>query len=323
LNHLQRTSLEKLKDRFVIVFDGRTSGGNVQLAIKKGLESVSLFHKYKDTESLLNTLGKVSPAMANSMLGTGDVYIPTQDFNVKFQDSSEIDSLEKIIKTAQEKHLFPVLLFDEANSLHTSKQVLDYLVKVTKETRQVTVLFASSEYSFPFRLNKLGFNLTNITRTIFAGEVPPLDMLDLLQNKWGMGSNLAEAFVNVYGGHIQLASFGISALLLNKEDSLYAQRVYDGIVACIKAELSGDAKMKGVIDILRQIAISGCFPLLESSDPRVELISRLNVGGVVAKVGTVVGVPKSAFGDSDFALVPAYQVVRLMIAKKLKEMGLL
>jgi hypothetical protein len=44
---------------------------------------------------------------------------------------------------------------------------------------------------------------------------------------------------------------------------------------------------------------------------------------MVGKVGTVVGVPKSAFGDSDYALVPAFQVVRLMIAKKLKEMGLL
>jgi len=220
-----------------------------------------------------------------------------------------------------------VFLFDEANTLLSSKQVLDCLVKFTKQTREITVLLASSEYSFPFRLNKLGFNLTNITRTIFAGEVPPLDMLDLLQNKWGMGSNLAEAFVNVYGGHIQLASFGVSALLLNKEDFMPRDAlplgIYPGIIACIKAELSGDAKMKGTIDILRQMAISGCFPLLDDSDPRVELISRLNVGGVVTTVGTVVGVPKSAFGNSNFAVVPAFQVVRLMIAKIFNEMGLL
>jgi hypothetical protein len=152
-------------------------------------------------------------------------------------------------------------------------------------------------------------------------------MLDLLQNKWGMGSNLAEAFVNVYGGHIQLASFGVSALLLNKEDFMPRDAlplgIYDGIVECIEAEQSGVPEMKGVIDILRQIAISGCCPLRKGSDPRAELISRLNVGGVVTTVGTVVGVPKSAFGNSNFAVVPVFQVVRLMIATIFNEMGLL
>ena len=313
MKHLQRTLLSKQNDRFVVVFDGRESEGNLQLAIKKGLERISLVERYKEVG--LSTLNAFASAAVFSSV------------DVKLKELSPVDSLEKIIKAAQAKHLFPVFLFDEANTLLSSKQVLDYLVKFTKETREMTVLFASSEYSFPFRLNKLGFNLTNITTTIFAGEVPPLNMLDLLQNKWGMGSNLAEAFVNVYGGHIQLASFGVSKLVLNKEEFMPSDvlplGVYDGIVACIKAELSGDAKMKGTIDILRQIAISGCFPLLDDSDPRAELISRLNVGGVVAKVGTVVGVPKSAFGDSDFALVPAFQVVRLMIAKKLNEMGLL
>ena len=325
MKYLQRTLLAKQKDRFVIVFDGRASGGNLQLAIREGLESVSLLHKCEDTtQSLLNTFGKLAPAIANSTLGTG---IPTLDFDAKFQSLSEIDSLKKIIKTVQAKHLFPVLLFDEADTLFTNKQVLDYLVKFTKETHEITVLFVSSEYSYPLRLSKLSFNLTNITRIIFAGEVPPLDMLDLLQNKWGMGSNLANAFVNVYGGHIQLSSFSVSALALNKEEFMPSDAlpvgVYTGIVACIKAEQSGDAELKGTIDILRQIAISGSCPLLDDSDPRAELISRFNVGGVVAKVGTVVGVPKSAFGDSDFALVPVFQVVRLMIAKKLKEMGLL
>jgi hypothetical protein len=80
--------------------------------------------------------------------------------------------------------------------------------------------------------------------------------------------------------------------------------IHDAIVACIKAELSGIAEMKGTIDILRQIAIARCFALLEASDPRSELI-------FVAEVGTVViGVSKSDFGGSDFALVPVFQVVR-------------
>jgi hypothetical protein len=124
--------------------------------------------------------------MATSMLGTGGVSIPTLDLDVKFQASSEVDSLKKIVKTIQDKRLVPVFLFDEANTLLSSKLVLDCLVKFTKQTREITVLLASSEYSFLFRLNKLDLNLSNITRTIFAGEVPPLDMIDLLQNKWGI-----------------------------------------------------------------------------------------------------------------------------------------
>jgi hypothetical protein len=79
--------------------------------------------------------------------------------------------------------------------------------------------------------------------------------------------------------------FGVSALALDREDFMPSDvlplGVYDGIVECIEAEQSGVPEMKGVIDILRQIAISGFFPLRKSSDPRAELISRLYVGGVV------------------------------------------
>ena len=266
LKHLQRSVLDKQKDRFVVVFDGRASAGNLQLAIKEGLETVSLFHKYKDiAQSLLRILVKVIPTVASSMSGTGDS-IPT-----------EIESLKKIIKILQDKHFYPVFLFDEANSLLTSKPVLEYLVKCTKETHEATVLLASSEYSFPFRLKQLGFNLNNVTTTIFAGEVPPLDMLDLLQNKWGMGSNLAEAFVNVYGGHIQLASFGVSDLALNREDFMPRHAlpvdVYEGIVQCIEAENSGRPEMNGIVDILRMLAVRGFVPLLKASDLRAEFIS--------------------------------------------------
>ena len=44
--------------------------------------------------------------------------------------------------------------------------------------------------------------MLDLTGFIFAGEVPPYKMYELLTTRWGVGHNLAVALIDHYGGHI-------------------------------------------------------------------------------------------------------------------------
>jgi hypothetical protein len=73
------------------------------------------------------------------------------------------------------------------------------------------VILASSDYAYPYLLENNGLNLNEITAILFAGEVPPKSMWELLVTKKngstnkhviGMGKNLARLLIASYGGHI-------------------------------------------------------------------------------------------------------------------------
>ena len=77
---------------------------------------------------------------------------------------------------------------------------LDLFTEFTKENTRMNVFLASSEYAEPYRLSTLGFPGNHFTRRVLVPEVPPKDMRELLQGKWGMGPNLASAVMAVWGG---------------------------------------------------------------------------------------------------------------------------
>ena len=69
---------------------------------------------------------------------------------------------------------------------------------------QLNVILVSSEHAFPYGLQdpQINFNLGDFNGYIYAGEVPPKDMYDLLTVKWGIEPNVAIALISIYGGHI-------------------------------------------------------------------------------------------------------------------------
>ena len=81
------------------------------------------------------------------------------------------------------------------------------------------MILVSSEHVFPYRLRhpEQNFNLIHFNGYIYAGEVPPKDMYDLLTTKWGVDPNLAVALIDVYGGHIYNMKEALSRLYLNNK----------------------------------------------------------------------------------------------------------
>jgi hypothetical protein len=75
-------------------------------------------------------------------------------------------------------------------------------VQTKKKSRELEVIMASSEYAYPYVLERNGLNRNDITAVLFAGEIPPKSMWELFFTKKekngssnqpviGMGENLA------------------------------------------------------------------------------------------------------------------------------------
>jgi hypothetical protein len=103
--------------------------------------------------------------------------------------SAQIQSmlLTTFVELAKTKNAYPVVVIDEANVVlrdgtEDTKNFLINLVKRTKQDKQLTMIMASSEHSYPYRLESEGLNLQDISRVIFAKEIPPSNMWKLLVN---------------------------------------------------------------------------------------------------------------------------------------------
>ena len=202
----------------------------------------------------------------------------------------------------------PPLPPEEQRMLADTRLLLERLVQLTKQTRRMNALLVTSEYAYPYRLQHNGFfNTTNLTRTLFAGEVPPGDMRALLQGAWGLGPRLSDVFLGYYGGHVHMASQAL-ALLEEQGDQFKCEdvapaSVRGAIVRCLEAgEAGGRGSMR---EMLRAMAQQGFAPVRHEGDTRVQALSEANIGGLVVTSATVVGLPEGLREGSEFGCVPS------------------
>jgi hypothetical protein len=187
------------------------------------------------------------------------------------------------------------------------------------------VILVSSEHVFPYRLRhpEQNFNLANFNGYIYAGEVPPKDMYDLLTVKWGIEPNVAVALINIYGGHIYDMKEALSRLYLEK-DSFYPffdSNLGDDVIECLKwkgEKVEDNLRMR---DTLRQLSVTGFVPLQDIDDSVAKVISMNNVGGVVKSFAKVIGLRQEVWQETKFknGIVPTKQSMRLVIAEMLEE----
>ena len=159
--------------------------------------------------------------------------------------------------------------------------------------------------------------MADVNKFIFAGEVPPNKMYELLTTRWGVGHNLAVTLIDYYGGHI----YDIFSKLkeLNKKGDILlpgSQLQADSVLEC----LAFDGDKRHMRELLTQIAEKGFAPLRSKKDPEAEVISKNNVGGVVQfEKATVIGLPTAVHRDHKMGLIPSKQSIRLVIAEVLEE----
>jgi hypothetical protein len=167
-----------------------------------------------------------------------------------------------------------------------------------------------------------------VTRVICAGEIPPSDMWRLLVNATyeqgnnysgdiiiGMGPRLAELCLSAYGGHFLRVKNAMSDLK-DEESQFEASLRLPGLTANIVDCLESDI---GARPLLESMAKSGIAPIMTHTNKVVEMIAKLNIGGVVSKESKICGLsPTKWVGTTcSYALIPLSESARLVIARTL------
>ena len=222
---------------------------------------------------------------------------------------------------------------------------------------QINVILVSSEHTFPYSLDSLGFNTFDISRLIFAGEVSacvsdlymyacvcvcmyihvsvdieyylcmqvsPADTYELLTTKWGVKHHLATALIERCGGNLYNIKLVLNSLALYKD---LARPLSGEFRTCVekclnsvKGDKSATAEM---VRMLTELAQTGFCSVKGRTDPIAAKISLYNVGGLVANGSPICGFDSASRSwTSDYGLVPAQQSMRLAIAMELESRGL-
>jgi hypothetical protein len=65
--------------------------------------------------------------------------------------------------------------------------------------------------------------------------------------------------------------------------------------------------------LLKAMALSGFAPIKEPKNAAVEMIAKLNIGGVVSRESTICGLPNTKWHGTEctYALIPSSESVRL------------
>ena len=205
----------------------------------------------------------------------------------------------------------------------------------------MNVLLVSSNYFLPRSLVKHGLNIHDVGRVIYASELPPGQIYDLLTSRWGVRKHLATALIDRCGGHLYSTQQALYGLARHKS---YAEAMDPELYACVERCLSAvtasgtgivgrhkatSTTRRRMVRTLRTLAETGFCAVDCYDGPVIEVISRCNVGGVVRRDAYICGFDDhqdAAHGCVDrwmFGLVPTQQSMRLAIAYVLGCKGLL
>ena len=189
---------------------------------------------------------------------------------------------------------------------------------------QLNVILVSSEHAFPFKLldQKLDFSIDNFNSFIFVGEISPKDMYQLLTSGWGVEDTLAVTLIDHYGGHIWDIYLALVRLYEEKKNFwVLDSSMSDKVIKCLKwkGDKEGDYEM--MREVLQRLAVTGFCPIEDSDDPIAKVISANNVGGVVKRSSTIIGLASEVWDSTDCenGIVPSKQSMRLAIAKQLSK----
>ena len=303
--------------RFLLYVDARSCGRNLAAGVQAAVERAEYLQKQ---EHLLDAASVVSAAQQpETHLGTAAAPSVEQCMNL----------IAQLAALLQRQGHCLCLIVDEANlafptpldtllrpqaqeQLEDTQRLLQKLVQLTKQSNAMNVLLVCSEHAFPDRLRHGGFfNTANLTEVMFAGEVPPAAMRQLLLHSWGLGPRLADVFLAYYGGHVLMAGQALASLAC-RLDAFHCECVEPlGLQRDLARSLKGESAEAGgpMTAMLRALAEHGFAPVQRNGGEQVQALALANVGGLVTTSSTVVGLAQGLSGRASYGLVPSSNFV--------------
>jgi len=278
----------------------------------------------------------VGPPLVDSVAGVPLDRLPRAKLTIN-------ELLEAFIAACKRRGEYPVIVIDEANRLtwqldpadkERTVSLMQYFTRITKQERQASVVLATTDHRFPSHLRAMGYNTGHISKTIIVDEVPPSMMKRLLVDTWGCGEHLASALLQLYGGHVMYASYGLFRLadaedphaLQGRDALLYMNSNPADCFSDWTLDTAGvpQAKRadvrKRMREVMRALVVDGFAPLDSPSDDVAVVASVGDVGRVVGRGVAAPSVPERAWnarapsgGTVTAVLVPSFHIMRLLM----------
>ena len=314
--------------RALLYVDARSCGGDLTAGLVAALErealELQLLPAAKSATLALSFKGAAITAQADLSGGSSAV-------------DHSLALLTRVAEAARAQGYYLCLIVDEANLIFpappdphgaaapltlaqlSAQRQLAKLVELTKQSRQMNALLVSSEYTYPYRLrNSHFFNTPNLTDTLFAGEVPPAAMRQLLVDRWGLGPRLADVFLALYGGHVHMAALALEKLSQQLDEFNCEEVAPNGVLSAIVDCIEGKGSSSGssgssvrswgpMVFMLRALASQGFAPVSSEGNAQAQALSLANVGGLVKTSSRVVGLPQSVRSGASYGMVPSSQ----------------
>lgn len=177
-------------------------------------------------------------------------------------------------------------------------------------------MLVTSDYSFPFQLlnPKLHFQIEDIQQFIYANELSPKDIYQLLTEKWKVKYNLAKVLVELYGGQIWHIYQSLQRIESNViRFSLYDVAISENINECLDLE---DNPMP-MVKILRELSEKGFVIISKHNSHLVASLTHYHIAALVNARCHLIGYPHYFSSDKEIAIIPTSQMMRMIIAKAL------
>jgi hypothetical protein len=197
-----------------------------------------------------------------------------------------IDFVTALWEQTQKDTAHVVVVLDEANAflqttdkatMYDTAKLFNTLVLHTKQTNHMSVVLMSSDEALPFRLEDMGLKSTHLSHILAVGGAAPQEMLDQLE-ELGVGKNLRELLVRIYGGHIWHVR-GALDHLASAVKAGYKTSVLRGPMDSIKdafalwEEKNGDRER--LVGVLEEVARCGFYPL-HKNDALARVLTKSN-----------------------------------------------
>lgn len=154
-----------------------------------------------------------------------------------------------------------------------------------------------------------------------VNEPSPCAACQTLTTEWKVGTSLATALIDMYGGNLHMISNAMTALSCSAPVDFGARASVD-ITRCIVQSDEHQAEMVRVLTALVETGFAKVDPVVH--DPVVELLAAHNVATFVSQTAVLEGVPNSVrmvevcgIVMQAAGLVPVAQYMRLAIAQVL------
>lgn len=262
------------------------------------------------------------------------------DSNSQWSKRVDVVALNALLNTATTTDIpLQLLVIDEANRFfnreadrHKQLQTLQLFVAYGKEKSRFSTILCSTDFNFPSMLNELGFSFKYIDKQVVIGDPSPADALATIKS-WGVGTNLASALVDVFGGHLRLISRELLDLQHTPIDELMTNSVTFGymdtfsIRKCLveeAREVETSQFIRVMSKTLRALAETGFAPRPPDLSENVwqqlidDLLTRHRIAGYVDPAAFAEHIPNHIRKGSN-GLVPDTQFTRMLLVREFGE----